>query len=252
MKRKRRKQDKRNPIKLYLYLAGSIQNRYRSLRKPKSKRNDSNGDYGRRWRRGFIELVENERENLLKLGVNPIVVDPTRLDERIARAKMDRLQPLLRRLQEKMDLQGLKRHFSPIWVAETKMLYRFASDERVIVITHLAETDVSGGTAIELGNVAHAGVPCYFFAPEDIIRRYRSRHVIVALLYNGRRILRRKNIFHSAEDVIVALKKDLPRILTMNEFPIFGRLFFELWVKKLLAARKIGKEKARRLLRIKY
>ena len=51
---------------------------------------------------------------------------------------------------------------------------------------------------------------------------------------------------------MVAIKKDLPRILSMNEFPIFGKLFMELWVKKLLAARKISKKLSRRLFRIRY
>jgi len=222
------------------------------MRNTKRKRRGRDGDYGRRWRKEFAEFVENEREEFLKLDVNPVIVDPTRLDERVTYTKMDRLQPLLRRLQEKMDLPELTDKFTPIWLTETKMLYRFAENERVVVIVNLAETDVSGGTAIELGNIAHAGAPCYLFAAEDIIKHYRSRHVIVALHYNGRRILRRKNIFHNAEDVMVALKKDLPRILAMNEFPVFGRLFFELWVKKLADAGKIRKETARRLLKIKY
>ncbi|MBI2640072.1 MAG: hypothetical protein HYW90_04270 [Candidatus Sungbacteria bacterium] len=244
------KKTRAQPLTLFLYLAGSIQNRYRQRREKKDRR--VIGDYGRRWRKEFGELVESERAEFLKRGVKIEIVDPTRLDETVTHTRMDHLQPLLRRLQEKADVAELTRRFLPIWLAETKLLYRFGQNERVVVVTHLAETDVSGGTAIELGNIAHAGAPCYFFAPEDIIKRYRSRHVIVALHYNGRRILRRKNIFHSAEDVMVALKKDLSRILAMNELPVFGRLFFELWVKKLLAARKINKKTAHRLLKIRY
>ena len=247
----RKRAEKKKPVKLYLYLAGSIQNRYRSLREGKGKKKVA-GDYGRRWRKEFEELVEHEREEFLKLGARILVIDPTRLDQKVAGTRMDRLQPMLRRLQAKANIAELTRRFMPIWIAETKVLYRLSPGERVVMITHLAETDVSGGTAIELGNIAHAGTPCYFFAPEDIVKRYRSRHVIVALQFNGKRILRRKNIYHSAEDVMVAIKKDLPRILTMNEFPVFGRLFFELWVTKLAMASKINEKLARRLFRIRY
>lgn len=255
MKRKRRLlkklKKKKHPIRLYLYLAGSIQNRYR---KPKESRKKKKviGDYGRKWRKGFEELVENEQDEFRKLGVKLAVIDPTRLDEKVAHARMDRLQPLLRRLQEKMALAELTRRFFPIWLAETRALYNYSPRDRVVVITHLAEIDVSGGTALELGYINQAGVPCYLFAPEDVIKKYRSRHVVVALHFGGRRILRRENIYHSAEDVMVALKKDLPRILAMNEFPVFGRLFFTLWGKKLLAARKIDEKLARRLMNIRY
>ncbi|MFY9461799.1 MAG: hypothetical protein WAP51_01185 [Candidatus Sungiibacteriota bacterium] len=246
-----KKKNKAKPIRLHLYLAGSIQNRYRQFKDAKKKK-PAYGDYGRRWRQEFKELVDNARPEFRKLGVELIVVDPTRLDEKIAHSRMDRLQPLLRRLQEKANLKELARRFMPIWLAETRVLYHFSPRDRVIVITHLAETDVSGGTAIELGYIDQAGVPCYLFSPEDVIKRYRSRHVVVALHYNGQRILRRMNLYHSAEDVMVKIKKDLPRILAMNEFPIFGKLFFELWVKKLLAARKIKEKLAGRLFRIKY
>ncbi len=245
------KKVKKKPVKLYLYLAGSIQNRYRQQKEGKNKKRVL-GDYGRRWRKEFEELVENERGEFLKLGAKLLVIDPTKLDQKVTRIRMDRLQPMLRRLQAKANIAELTRRFMPIWIAETKVLYRLSPTERVVMITHLAETDVSGGTAIELGNIAHAGTPCYFFAPEDIVKRYRSRHVIVALQFNGKRILRRKNVYHSAEDVMVAIKKDLPRILTMNEFPIFGRLFFELWITKLAMARKINEKLTHRLLRIRY
>lgn len=246
-----KRKDKYRPIRLHLYLAGSIQNRYRQFKDGKKKK-QAYGDYGRRWRKEFKELVENARPEFRKLGVELTVIDPTRLDEQIARCRMDRLQPLMRQLQEKANLTELSRRFMPIWLAETRVLYNYSPSDRVVVITHLAETDVSGGTAIELSYIDQAGTPCYLFSPEDVIKRYRSRHVVVALNFNGRRILRRKNIYYSAEDVMVAIKKDLPRILSMNEFPIFGKLFMELWVKKLLAARKISKKLSRRLFRIRY
>lgn len=248
---RREKADKDRPVRLHLYLAGSIQNRYRQFKDGKKKK-PAYGDYGRRWRKEFKELVENARPEFRKLGVELVVVDPTRLDEKIAHSRMDRLQPLLRRLQEKANLKELSRRFMPIWLAETRVLYHFSPRDRVIVITHLAETDVSGGTAIELGYIDQSGIPCYLFSPEDVMKRYRSRHVVVALHYNGRKILRRENLYHSAEDVMVRIKKDLSRILAMNEFPIFGKLFFELWVKKLLAARKIKEKLAGRLLKINY
>lgn len=247
----RKKAEKNKPVKLYLYLAGSIQNRYRQLREGKSKKKIA-GDYGRRWRKEFEELVDHEREEFRKLGADPVVENPTKLDERIARSRMDRLQPMLQRLQAKAKIAELSSRFLPIWLAETRSLYRFSETDRVIMIIHLAEIDTSGGTAIELGSIAHAGVPCYLFAPEDVVKRYRSRHVIVAIYVNGRRILRRKNIYHSAEDVMVAIKKDLGRILSMNEFPVFGRLFFVLWVKKLARARKIKEKVFKRLMKIRY
>lgn len=250
-KRRRSQKEDKKPIRLWLYLAGSIQNRYRQHKEGK-KRQKVIGDYGRRWRKEFEELVENEREEFLKRGVDLRVIDPTRLDEKIARLNIDRFQRMMRRLQETMDIAELSRRFMPIWLAETKALYRLSSRDRVVVITHLAETDVSGGTAMELASIAFAGVPCYLFAPEDVIKRYRSRHVVVAILSNGRRILRRKNIYHSAEDVMVALEKDLLRILTMREFPVFGRLLFELWIQKLLASRKIKEKLARRLFHVHY
>ena len=245
------RQKKKKPVRVYLYLLGSIQNLYRAQKEGKKKK-EVYGDYGRRWRKEFTELVESVHKEFMERGVDLRIVDPTRLDEKVARSKMDRLQPLFRKLQEKMKLKELAQRFMPIWLAEVRTIFRFGATERVVIISHIAELKVSGGSAFELAYIDMAGIPNYLFAPEDIIKRYPSRHVVVAIRFNGRRILRRKNIYHSAEDVIAALKKDLPRILSMNEFPVFGKLFMELWVKKLLAARKISEKLARRLFRIRY
>lgn len=251
MSRKRCGPEKKKPIRLHIYLLGSIQNLYRVQKEGKKKR-ETYSDYGRRWRKGIAELVENRRKDFLKLGADPHIVDPTHLDEKVAGAKMDRLQKFLRKLQEQMKIPELSRWFMPIWLAEMRTMFNFGPQDRVVIIGHIAELRVSGGSAFELAYIGMAGVPIYFYAPEDVIKRYPSRHVIVAVHFNGRRILRRKNIYHSAEDVMIALEKDLPRILAMNEFPVFGRLFFELWVKKLLAARKINKKTAYRLFKIRY
>ncbi|MDO8561109.1 MAG: hypothetical protein Q7R91_02755 [bacterium] len=247
----RKNKDGKKPVRLHIYLLGSIQNLYR-IQKIDKKKKGMYGDYGRRWRKGITEIIENVRGEFEKLGVDPRIVDPTRLDEKVARSRMDLLQPLLRKLQEKMKIRELSGYFMPIWLAELRTLFRFGPNDRVVIISHFAELKVSGGSAFELAYIDMAGIPNYLFAPEDVIKRYPSRHVIVAMHFNGRKILRRKNIYHSAEDVIIALKKDLPRILSMNEFPIFGKLFFELWTKKLLAARKINTKTAGRLFKISH
>src|SRR3989344_2046732 len=218
------KKNPRNILVIVIYTIGSIQNKYQE--RPGEKK--SNGDYGRRWRRTFDRMIEATAEDLIKSNLLLVHIDPTRLDSIVARRSMRELQPKLRRLQEQLKLRELYKVFDPIRQKELEVMSLQTHNTMVVSVVHLAETSVSGGSAQELLWADMAGIPVYLYCSEDILKKYRSRHVIMSVISIGNTVVRGRNIFHTAEDVLNKIRKDIPRLRKKRHTPPLGKLFMKL------------------------
>ncbi|MDO8600329.1 MAG: hypothetical protein Q7R73_01760 [bacterium] len=227
------KKDLHSLFFLVIYSVGSIQNKFQERKSGKERV----GDYGRRWRKNLDRLIDAMQEDFLKEGILCVHVDPTRLDSMVARCRLGVLQPRLRRLQMHLKLESLFKEFDPIRYKEAEVLLLCGENVLVIALTHFAEISVSGGSAAELTLSSMAGVPVYLFCSEETLKKYRSRSVITSIIESGKRVVRGRNIFHTMEDTLGAIKRDIPRLRSHTPYAPLGELFVAYWEKKMAKGR---------------
>lgn len=217
------------------YTIGSIQNKYQQ--RPGDKKH--NGDYGRRWRRAFDRMLEASQEEFIKSGIFPIHADPTRLDAAVSKKTMKVLQPRFRSLQANLKLDDLCKEFDPIKMEEIQVLSLRGKNIMTIAPIHFAEIRVSGGSAQELFWAEAFGVPVYLYCSEEILKKYPSRHVITSIKSIGKHVIRGRNIFHTAEDMLNKIKEDLPRLRKEKGFTPLGKTLFSLFQLKSKLFKKV-------------
>lgn len=217
---------------IVLYSIGSIQNKYQQ--RPGDKR--VNGDYGRRWRKALDRLIDAQQEDFIGLGYLLVHIDPTKLDTVVAKESMRVLQPRLRSLQERFKLRELHKAFGPIKRKELEVLLMRDKNLMVIGWIHFAEIRTSGGSAQEIGICEMFGVPVYLNASEDVIKKY-SRHVIDSIVAIKDDFGLERNVFHTAEDTLNRIRKDIPKLRRIRNIPALGELFVRAWNKKMIVLR---------------
>jgi len=228
----------RSVFLVVFYSIGPIQNKFQQG----AVKSESEGDYGRRWRRSFQRMIERKREEYLqKFNALFVHVDPTKLDTVVAMVPMKKLQPKLRRLQERLKFAELFEAFNPIRMAEIEVMSYREEGGMTIPVIHFAETKVSGGSAQEIGWAEMLGIPVYLYGSEDNIGKYQSRHVILSITAIGKEVVRKRNTFHTAEDALNHVLHDLPRLRRSVILPPLGKLFIELWNERMKLKKKFSK-----------